>query len=85
MGLKVIIAIPPSSLISDKIRPKWDWKEKFYSDVIVTAARIKSDQNGIESNVFLSTVLIEIKMIKSDQNGIESRIYTALAKNYKKR
>ena len=32
---------------------------------------IKSDQNGIESNLFYKT-FFECREIKSDQNGIES-------------
>ncbi len=38
----------------DKIRPKWDWKFRFYIAYRMLESLIKSDQNGIERQLFYS-------------------------------
>ena len=44
-----------------------------YHLVSASCGRIKSDQNGIESNIFNTFPQRNLHEIKSDQNGIESQ------------
>ncbi len=64
-----------SADVSDKIRPKWDWKPEHYPKWNTVIYKIKSDQNGIESSYHVAVSCSNHCLIKSDQNGIESRTF----------
>ena len=64
-----------------EIRPRWDWKYTYASVLLVTHNKLKSDQDGIESMIWLHFSALRRAVLKSDQDGIE-RAYIKYLHNH---